>query len=174
MARVFRRNSKWWIDYNDVHTRRHRECVGANRAVAQQVLGERLKEITEARDLGIRHIEKITLEAFAEKYLKTHAKPNKLSWERDESVLRKHLLPLLGNRFLTEITPEDIEKYKVARTGHVKPATVNRELDIIKTLFAKALEWGYVRDNITRNIKKRKVDNTVSWFTLKSKRLRSC
>jgi hypothetical protein len=35
-----------------------------------------------------------------------------------------------------------IDDYKARRAGQVRPATVNRELVLLKTLFNKAVTWG--------------------------------
>ena len=42
-----------------------------------------LKRVTQEKELGIRHIETMSFKDFSQKYLDTHAKPNKNSWERD-------------------------------------------------------------------------------------------
>jgi len=166
MARVFKKHKKsanWWIDYKDRFGRRKREKVGPNHELAVQVLGERLKRVTQEKELGIRHIETMSFKDFSQKYLDTHAKPNKNSWERD-AIIIKHLTPFFKDRFVTEITAEDIEKYKVKRSGMVSKSTVNRELDCVKTMFAKAVEWGNANENVTENVKDFKVDNKKTIF----------
>ena len=167
MARVFKKNKKsadWWIDYKDRFGRRRREKVGPNHELAVQVLGERLKRVTQEKELGIRHIETMSFKDFSQKYLDTHAKPNKRSWERDQIIIDKHLVPFFKDRFVTEITAEDIEKYKVKRSGMVSKSTVNRELDCVKTMFAKAVEWGNANENVTQNVRDFRVDNKKTIF----------
>jgi len=167
MARVFKKHKKsanWWIDYKDRFGRRRREKVGPNHELVVQVLGERLKRVTQEKELGIRHIETMSFKDFSQKYLDTHAKPNKRSWQRDEIIIEKHLVPFFKDRFVTEITAEDIEKYKVQRSGKVSKSTVNRELDCIKTMFAKAVEWGNAHENVTQNVRDFKVDNKKTIF----------
>ena len=167
MARVFKKDKKsadWWIDYNNRFGRRRREKVGPNHELAVQVLGERLKRVTQEKELGIRHIETMSFKDFSQKYLDTHAKPNKSSWQRDEIIIEKHLFPFFKERFVTEITAEDIEKYKVKRSGMVSNSTVNRELDCVKTMFAKAVEWGNANENVTQNVRDFRVDNKKTIF----------
>jgi len=57
-------------------------------------------------------------------------------------------------KYLFEITPEMIEEYKAERLGKVAPATVNRELACLKHVYTKAIEWGYIRNNPAKGVKK--------------------
>ena len=51
------------------------------------------------------------------------------------------------------ITPKAIEEYKTHRLQHVKPATVNRELALLKHMFTKAIEWAYTKENPAKGVK---------------------
>jgi len=77
-----------------------------------------------------------------------------------------------GSLILHEITTHRIEQFKRERLagkwrGHnttgaakpIRPATVNRELDGLKTILTKAVEWGKLRESPARAVKRLKVDN---------------
>jgi len=77
-----------------------------------------------------------------------------------------------GALILHELTAHRIEHYKRERLtgrwrGHgatsapkpIKPATVNRELDTLKSMLAKAVEWQKLLDSPARGVKRLKVDN---------------
>ena len=49
-----------------------------------------------------------------------------------------------------------IEDYKAKRLEYVGPATVNRELACLKHMYTKAIEWGYVRTNPAKIVRKLK------------------
>lgn len=49
-----------------------------------------------------------------------------------------------------------LEECKAQRLETVTPATVNREITCIRHMFAKAIEWGYVRRNPLKEVKKLK------------------
>jgi|GEM_PF-1016124 len=52
-------------------------------------------------------------------------------------------------RWLTDLTPEVLEEYKVIRKGMgILGNTINRELIAIKSAMKKATEWGYASTNI--------------------------
>jgi integrase len=83
-----------------------------------------------------------------------HAKANKRSWLRDEQLLK----PLVGyfsaDRQLTDMTPVDIEGYKLHRRKQVSGATVNRELAFLKRMFNLAIDWDfYLGANPGRKVK---------------------
>ena len=82
-----------------------REKVGLNRAGAQSVLAERIKEVRFHKEFGTRKIENILFEDFGEQLLEKFSKMSKRSWDRDEIIMRKRLNPVFGRKFLTEIAP---------------------------------------------------------------------
>jgi integrase len=102
--------------------------------------------------LGIYEDKKITLPQFAKEYL-FYADANKSSGAaaRDRVSL-KHLLEAFPD-YLSVITPKAIEEYKSQRLQHVKPATVNRELALLKHMFTKAIDWAYVKENPAKGVK---------------------
>ena len=62
-------------------------------------------------------------------------------------------------KYLHEINPLDIEKYKQERINGLKPATVNLELACLKHIFTKAIEWGKAKENHAAKVKLFKVNN---------------
>jgi hypothetical protein len=68
----------------------------------------------------------------------------------------KNLLPLFGDRLIKDITPAPVEAYRQRRLelpsgrapyGPTKPASVNRELAVFKTIFNKAIKNGKAEKN---------------------------
>jgi len=148
---VFKKGDNWYIDYY-VSGRRKREKIGPNKALAETVLRKRKVEIAEGRYLDIKKQERIKFEVFAEEFIALHSKPNKKSWISDVYNLRA-TNPFFKGKNLYEITIQDIEKFKAIRSKAVKPATVNRELATIKTLFNKAVMWGKIEENPAKCVK---------------------
>lgn len=73
-----------------------------------------------------------------------YAKTNKRSLLRDEQIM-KHLNLFFGNMLLTDVGPLPIERYKPEGMGAVAPATVNREVALLKRLFNVAEQWSMFR-----------------------------
>jgi integrase len=82
-----------------------------------------------------------TLNEFANGYIKyVRDLTKKRSWKRDELCLH-HLRGFLGDHRLSQITSKDIDDYKESRLKKVEPATVNRELSVLRHLFNLAKRW---------------------------------
>lgn len=70
-----------------------------------------------------------------------------------------------GAAILHEITTHRIEQFKRDRRagkwgrGPVQPATVNRELDTLRSIFTKAVAWGKLLEHPMRAVKRLPVDN---------------
>jgi integrase len=96
---------------------------------------------------------KISLGEFGERYME-HAKANKRSWLRDEQMLN-HLCEFFGkDRLLTDVTPAQIESYKIQRQSKIADSTVNRELALLKRMFNLAITWDlYFGLNPVRKVK---------------------
>lgn len=148
---VFKKGNNWYIDYY-VSGRRKREKIGPSKALAETVLSKRKVEIAEGWYLDIKKKEKIKFEVFAEEFISLHSKPNKKSWISDVYNLRA-IIPFFKGKNLYEITIQDIEKFKAARSKVVRPATVNRELATIKTLFNKGVMWGKLEESPAKNVR---------------------
>ena len=50
-----------------------------------------------------------------------------------------------------------IERYKIKRTTEIKPATVNKELTALKTLFNRAIDWNYLIENPLNKVKRLRI-----------------
>ncbi|MBN2243100.1 MAG: site-specific integrase [Acidobacteria bacterium] len=98
-------------------------------------------------------------EDHAREFLQLYSKENKRSWRRDENSL-DHLAAFFKGKFLSEIKPEAIEKYRVQRkAAGVSPATINLELACLKTCLSKAVEWEKLDRNPAKAIKKYRLNN---------------
>ena len=149
---VYKKGNKWYIDYY-VDGRRRRECIGPSKRQAELVLKKRKVEIAENKFLNIRRFDRIRFKEMSFEYLEIHAKPNKRSYSRDQTII-KHLDEFFEDKYLHEITAVDIEKYKLYRLRQVSKSTVNRELACLKHIFKKANEWGKTDQNPSEKIRR--------------------
>ena len=97
---------------------------------------------------------KILFSKYAEQYL-AYSKTNK-SWStynRQDRISIARLKSYFKDKYIYEITPQMIEKYKAKRLENVKPATVNRELACLKHMFTMAIKWGYAKTNPAKEVK---------------------
>ena len=62
---------------------------------------------------------------------------------------------------LTEITPILIEQWRVKRMNEgTAQATLNRNITMLKSLLSKAMEWGFLKENVLKNLKQFKIDRS--------------
>lgn len=160
----------WHYDFR-VNGRRYRASTEtADKQKAKDIEAKERSRILEGRH-GIRRLPDITFKQFADTYLTDHAELHKRSVDRDREIL-KVLNRAFGSLILHEITSHRIEQFKRERLagkwrGHntkgsakpIRPGTVNRELDCLRGILSKAVEWGKLLDSPCRKIKRLKVDN---------------
>ncbi|MGQ0723266.1 MAG: tyrosine-type recombinase/integrase [Candidatus Eiseniibacteriota bacterium] len=87
-----------------------------------------------------------TLAEFAPRFIDGYARANRLKpsgISSKQSVLRNHLIPLLGRKRLEEIGNEDVQGIKM-KLAKAQPATVNNILCVLSKLLKVAIEWGVI------------------------------
>ncbi|MCG2706883.1 MAG: site-specific integrase [Candidatus Omnitrophica bacterium] len=137
---VYKRGNTYGIDYY-WEGKRIQKAVGPDRKLAEMVLKKRLVEIAEGKHLDIKRTPKTKFEELVSKYFKDYAIPEiKRSWHSDVDTI-KVLNRWFGGKYLHEITPELVTKFKVERKREVSVATTNRGLACLRTMLNKAKEW---------------------------------
>jgi len=132
--------NKYGIDYY-FQGRRIREVVKGGKREARRKLARRIAEIEEGRF----NIHKVKGTPYFEDFVKEYAewaKVNHRSYENMDAVRIRCLLGFFQHKRLHEITSWLIEGFKRQRVKMVKPATVNRELAVLSSVFSKAIKWG--------------------------------
>ncbi len=68
----------------------------------------------------------------------------------------------LYDKELRSVTGHDVDRFKTKRLkAGIKPATVNRDLDRIRSVFSRAVEWEFLTDHPLKAVKRAKgVDNS--------------
>lgn len=155
---IYRRQRKYYIDYYS-NGRRVREAVGESRKLAEIILKKRKVEIAEGKHLDIRRHEKIRFEDFADEYLELHSKPNNKSWEKSDLQSINRLKQSFSGKYLYEITPFMVDKFKMERAKEVSPASVNKNLACLKSMFNRAIEWGKTKENPVNKVRLFKQNN---------------
>ena len=156
---VYQKKGIYFIDYI-VEGRRKRESVGPSKKQAELVLKKRKIEIAEGKFLDVKKEKKVLFDDFARTYRELHSKVNhRPSVARRNKGIIKNLSTMFSGKYLSEITPQLIERYKSKRIKEVSPATVNRELTTLKCMFNKAILWNEFDDNPVRKVEMLKENN---------------
>jgi integrase len=106
-----------------------------------------------------------TLAEFSNRFLEGYAKANRQKpsgISSKESILRVHLVPLIGDKPLNEITTEDVQRVKSALTGW-SPKTVNNVLTVLNVALKTAVEWRVI-DRVPCSIKLLRAPKSVAAF----------
>lgn len=80
---------------------------------------------------------------------------------RDQQILTNFLRHVPPGISPAAITRLHIDQYLAARAGKVAPGTIDREVAVLRRMFAVAVEWEILRRNPTQGIKKRKQADKV-------------
>lgn len=138
---IYQRDGNYFIDYR-VNGIRKRHLVGPDKKLAETVLKKITVDIAENRYLDVKKEQKIRFEDFTEEYIECHSKVNNKSWKRSERHNINRLKRFLSGKYLDEITPQMVEQIKAQVVKDVSPATTNRTLTMLKSMFNKAILWG--------------------------------
>jgi integrase len=150
--RAYQRGKYWYIDYA-YKGRRIRKRIGQSKKVAELTLKDIEVKIAKGEHLGIHDSKKILFETFGNVYLE-YAKTNKADKTYELNISNLHALtPFFQGKYLSDITPQDIEKYKAERLKRVLPASVNRDLTCLRHMLNKAVEWGYLSASPMKGVK---------------------
>lgn len=137
----------------------------------------------EARQLAMEHIRNAKLgidplatkveglgptiqDFFLNKYL-PYVKSYKRSWDTDESMIRNHLVPKVGDKHMGSMSPPDIAVFVEAmKSEGYAPGTCNRALVLLRYGFELAIRWHTqgVKLNPVKEIKNLRDDNKIERF----------
>ena len=67
---------------------------------------------------------------------------------------------MVGDKWLDQVATFDVETWKTTRAKQVRKSTVNRELNIVRGCFSRAVEWERVARSPMATVKPFRVENT--------------
>jgi integrase len=147
---IYQRGRIWWIDYY-FKGRRLREPVSESKQEAINALQARKGDIVKGTFELKRERREWWFDDFTIEYL-NHLKSTRRWWKREMSRL-KALTKHFGRLLLSEVTVYHVEMYKAKRRETKTGGGVNRELALLKAMFNKAIQWGFVRmENPVRKV----------------------
>jgi len=150
--KITKRGRYWWIDFTHKGRRYRFSLQTTQKTVAQIIMKDIEARIAKGEFLGTWRNKPPLFEAFLDEYLE-YAKMNKSrkGFEQDYYTSR-HLRKFFGGYRLDQITPDLIEQYKRMRVKKVKPITVNRDLQVLRAMFNRAVAWGLIDQNPMKKV----------------------
>ena len=144
MGRIYRNKGceVYWIDYFSMGARNRVSARTKKRAKALRKLREIEGDV--ARGVPVRpKMDRVKFWELTQDVVTDYKNNNLRSLEDLETRLRLHVLPYFGEARAVNITPGDIEKYKLQRKEEgAANATINRELAVVKRAFQLAIDQG--------------------------------
>ena len=139
------RDNAWYITWIDVEGRRHkkRACRQSFDGARQELARERAKT-QEAKETGF---VPMTFKEAAKDYIdrqKSLVSPKE--YERQDSILKQHLKPFFAGK-LQHVSKGLIEEYIALRSRKCLPATVRKEVGVLKHLLNWAVEGKMIDAN---------------------------
>ena len=82
----------------------------------------------------------MTVRQLADDYLEKYAKPRKRSWQEDDRILQRDVLPAWGAKKASKITRRDVIDLLDDIVGRGAPVQANRSLAVIRRMFNFAID----------------------------------
>lgn len=108
----------------------------------------------------------VLFKVLADKYLALPPIKRQATYEYKEGVIKTHFLTCFGTKLVTMISPTMIETYRENRREKgtwfgttPKPATLNREMALLKHMFSYAIREGWLQKNPVSYVKLEKENN---------------
>src|SRR5687767_3326263 len=155
---LYKRGGIWWISYTLNRRQRHESTGYKDRRLAEKYANSFLAGVQEGRLFPDRR--DATVADVINRYLTIHLKPNRpASFERADYMFPR-MIKFLGAETPISQVRAKADEYKAWRKqSGAKPASVKRELSLLKAATRKALEWGMVGADPLAGYKLDKVDD---------------
>lgn len=121
------------------------------RAAALKLIG-RIADGANPAEVKREHRGEPTFAGLFAEYIERHARPRKRTWREDEQKYRDYLAQPLGRKKVSRITRADLAAIHSAITRAGRPTVANRVKDLVSSVFARAIEWGYLDNNPAKGI----------------------
>ena len=168
MGRVYEIEGRKGVSYGVdvwVQGKRIRRIIGQDRRQVEKELKRLEAKALLGDSAGAYGERKIHCRDFAEIYLDhKRATTAPTSHERYRKGA-KLLVYAFGDRLISKIYPDDLERLRAARAKAVSAWTVWNELTAIKEMFRLAVRWGYLHRNPTEDLKIPQGKYRLRYFT---------
>lgn len=154
---LYRRGEVWWFKFRfDGRTIRE-SAKTSSKTIARAAELKRHREHEEAYHGLKKRVPQKTLKAASEEWLELKRPTLAAKTFKIEQTNLGHLLPVLGQKLLTDIAPEDISRYQQirlkerARPRDVKPTspkTVNLEIGTLRSILRRHRLWAQLQPDV--------------------------
>jgi integrase len=145
----------WWASWVDASgKRRQRKLEAHTLQQARSLLSAEKARVEKTVTLGYAPPSAETFETVSTRFLKHQkARLTPAGYKREDGIMKAHLRPFFGAVKLAEIRRADVQRYVTNRSGEVSPASIVKELNVLKHLLGLAVEWELIPTNPAHGIK---------------------
>ena len=111
---------------------------------AKLLAEKKRNQIAMGEDLQVPKKKIPTVNVFIEDYYLPFVKSYKRSWLTDKGLLRNHIQSIWGDRYLDEITKQDVVKFITEHRVTHAPGSCNRIIILLRYVFNMAQKWEMV------------------------------
>lgn len=168
---LVKRNNTWWMSFTFQGRQVRRSTETSDKKLAEAILSKVRVQIVEGKYFDKPKEEARTFRELMDRYLREHA--SRRSGYRRYVNMVTNLTVHFGNAKLEQVTPKTIVAFKNKRYADgVTPATINRELALMKKAFNLACrEWEWTKDNPVCRVSMERENNTRDrWLTCEEER----
>ena len=157
------RLTSWIVAWYVSGKRFEKALPGATKAEAARMLkkleGDAVKGI-----VGIRTQKRTLVRDFVlGDYWNLHARHLK-SGRDYYNRIRQHIVPVFGDLYLDQVEVKDVERWLSKLSEINKPATVRKQLEVLRGVFNKAVEWGDLNKNPLSRVRRRQPNNNITRY----------
>ena len=164
-----RKDECFYVRFKTKEGKIYQEKVGwRSEGITPQIAYERLLSLKRADKHGELFRQEMTLNEFWETKYFPWIKQHNRDWKGKLSRFRSALSPVFGKTLLSKITLEKAENYQIKRAQEVSPATVNREIALLRHMLSKAKNWNLIKENPLLGIKNLPEQNEDKWQYLEN------
>lgn len=165
---LYRRGKVWWMTIIYDGGRVRRSTGTADRRLAQAILAKLQVQIIEGRFFETREEKQRTFGEMVQRYLQEVSVTKAPGSTLRDRQCADHLLPCFGDKLVYQVSSKLLGEYKVKRRADgAAPATINKELGMVRHLFNVAIrEWEWCRENPMHRVSMEPVHNARDrWLT---------
>lgn len=163
---LVKRGNVWWMSFTYEGRQVRKSTETSDKRLAEAILGKVKVQIVEGKYFDKPKEDPKTFLELMERYLREHAS-RRTHYRRYVNMVN-NLKAFFGDPKLHQVTPKMIVAFKNKRYADgVMPATINRELAMLKKAFNLACrEWEWTKDNPVCRVSMEREQNTRDhWLT---------
>jgi len=146
---LYRRGGKWWFKFRFAGQLFREPARTSSKKLARDAERKRRLQLEEGYHGLRKRPPPQTLKAAAAAWLEMKRPTVAPKTHRIEKTHLSHILPVLGQKLISDIEPDDISRYQQARLHeHAAPKTVNLEVGTIRAILRRHRLWANLQPDV--------------------------